>query len=208
MMPLDGLPDEIATEPSKARLNRWIDAGQPVADLSRLEFGGDDTVRVLLVDVLARLPTPVAWHASEFVVWREVGRSAAGWQGSARSHRDPQGDVAHEIVLCGAVTDDDLPGIIGHEIAHSLHRSIAPVRWPQPPMTRVERTARMILLGRNIGIDEEHLARMHADLEVLCDRTAVAWGLLREVRPLEQLRRSRAKVHEAAELVPSIERDA
>jgi hypothetical protein len=189
------------------RIARWLAAGQPVADLGRLLYSGDDDVRVVLVQTIARIPPWVQWHAVEAVEWLEVSRSAAGWCGRAPARRDPEGDVMHRIVLSGVVSDEDLPGLIGHELGHSVHRKVEPEpRWTLPPMPRVERLARTILVGRGLGIDEEQIARMEAGLEDLCDRTAVAWGLMRAIRTHEQMCRARAKVYEAAELVPSIER--
>lgn len=102
------------------RLKRWIRAGQPAADITRTIYRGSDSVRAILYRVLAAVPRPVAWHASEFIVFREVGANARGRCASRLRGRDPDdGDEGHEIDISGRERADDLPAILAHEVAHS-----------------------------------------------------------------------------------------
>lgn len=205
----DGIPFELRSEGSTMRYERWIDAGSPEANLGRLTYQGDDIVRVVLGCVLEVLPPSVRWHAVEWITWRECGRSARGWKGIALPRRDPPGDIGHEITLCGKVDDEALCGIIGHELAHSIHADIllSPhARAAAPWMPDTERKARRLILGRDLGLDAEALAQRDADAETLADRTAAAWGLARTAKPDIELQRALADYNEASELVPAIER--
>jgi hypothetical protein len=138
----------LETSGAVTRLRRWLTAGSPLADLSRLEFCGDDEVCALVVEVLSRVPAPVAWHGVEYVVWFEVGRSTAGWQGFAPTTRAPDGDQPHTIALCGRHDNESLLGIIAHELGHSWSRT---VRANAPSMVRMsdrEWTARTLLAAK------------------------------------------------------------
>jgi hypothetical protein len=201
-----------ATSAAVERLARWLRAGQPVVDIERLVFEGDDAVRALVEDLIASVPAPVAWHAVEFVEWLEVGRGAYGVFSVARSARVPAGDSAHRIRLCGTLPDERIREVLPHELAHSLHGAVRKVEPSRRTMPAIERDARALLLGRDLGIDEPEtmLADMRADSEFLAEATAAAWGFERPPLYAERLRRHRgfiAELDAAAELVPDIERE-
>lgn len=197
------------SEGSVARLRRWVEAGQPSADLNRLEFTGADEVRSLVAATLAKLPRPVAWHAAEFVVWLEIGRRhVAGWMSVAPPMRTPKGDMPHVIVLNGAVDDEKLPGVIAHETGHSWHRDICEGAPQSVSMSRHERTARLLVVARDFGDDAGKLARERVGHEMLADRTAEVWGF-RNHGPseLDLLRSFHGESADAADLAAKIEAD-
>ncbi|MEO9187546.1 MAG: hypothetical protein ABI467_28885, partial [Kofleriaceae bacterium] len=59
----------LATGGAVERMKRWLAAGRPVADLSRLEYRGDEAVREIVVATLAAVPMPARWHAVTNVLW-------------------------------------------------------------------------------------------------------------------------------------------
>lgn len=200
-----------ATSAAVERLVRWLRAGQPVADLERLVFEGDDTVRELVEDLIDRVPAPVAWHAVEFVEWIEVGRGADGAMSLARSARVPSGDSAHRIKICGALTDERIREVLPHEMGHAWHRTVREVELSRPTMPAIERDARALLLARELSVanPEAMIADRRADDEYLAEATAAAWGFERPPLYHERSLRRRgflAELSAAAELVPSIER--
>lgn len=197
----------LGTAGGLVRTKRWIAAGCPSADLSRLEFAGDDEVRALVVEVLTRVPSPVAWHGVEFIAWAEVGRSAHGWQGLAPMTRCPPGDQPHMIALSGLNSNDVLRGVIAHELAHSwtsATHSIAPriVR-----MSQREQTARRIAAARVIGQTSEQLIREQVAGERIADRLARLWSFERHTHDGALTRLIAAEHAAAADLADSIERD-
>jgi hypothetical protein len=189
---------------SFARIRRWLDANEPSADLSRLMFYGDDSVRALVSAVLRRLPAPVAWYASEYVTWLEVGRNARAWQGSAPALRAPIGDVAHVVVINGCATDEYLEGVIAHELGHGWHRIIREHAVPPPSWSDHEQTARHL----SISLDAEACARALVSEERRADLTATAWGFLRHTDEVRLLRGFRSALDAAAALAADISRQA
>jgi hypothetical protein len=200
-----------ATSAAVERLARWLRAGSPAADVERLVFTGDDTVRVLVEDLIARVPAPVAWHAVEFVEWLEVGRCGDAFASYARPARVPTGDTPHRIVLCGVPDDDRIREVLPHELAHLVHKTVREVDPSRPTMAQAELDARMLLLARDLRIEnpEAMIATVRADIEFLAEATAAAWGFARPPLYDERSQRRRgflAELNAAAELVPSIER--
>ncbi len=196
----------LVNDAALARTRRWIAAGSPEPDLARLEFAGDDSVRALVVDVLRRLPAPVAWHAVEHVTWIEVGRGAQGWQGMMPTSRTPVGDQPHVIALSGAVTDEDLAPIVAHEIGHSwgapLRSFAARVRMPEH-----ELAARSIAAVKLTGGDTEQLVRAAVAEEAQADDLARMWGFRRHTDHTWLRRHFAARFGAATDLADQIARD-
>lgn len=193
------------------RLARWLRAGQPLADVERLMFEGDDAVRALVVELIERVPPPIAWHAVEHVEFLEIGRGADATCSAVVAARAPAGDSAHRIRLCGALPDERIREILPHELAHSLHRTVCAREPTWRSMPAVERDARALLIARDLGIaqPEVMIADQRADAEYLAEATAQAWGFVRPPLRAEAMRRRQrfiADLNAAAELVPSIER--
>jgi hypothetical protein len=174
----------LASSGAVGRLRRWLTAGQPIADLSRLAFVGDDAVRALVVDVIADVPAPVAWHAVEHVAWFEVGRATAAWLAIAPSMRAPIGDVAHVVAINGRTSDHDLRGVIAHELGHSWHRHIF-ANVPQlAALPEQEVIVSRVLLSMYTGrtaeqrdADADRWVRDRVANEVIADQSAAAWGV-------------------------------
>jgi hypothetical protein len=112
-------PELIATEGSRARLSRWIQAGQPNADPAH-RAGVIDGGLAAVVDsvdrVLRRLPAPIAWHVVRTVAI--VGCHPGGWAGLApRFPESP--DEGLQLVAVASRTDQDaLDGVVAHEFCH------------------------------------------------------------------------------------------
>jgi len=156
-----------------ARFRRWDAAGRPPADLERLEFVGDDRVHASLSDTLRSLPAAVATHAVGGVLWVEIGRSAIGWACEMPAPPHPEGDRLHLIAISGSVSDEALPGLIGHELAHSWHRHVSPVSSRQTgSVSDAEWTQRCLKVMSTAELAHHRIAG-----ERLADRTAEAWGL-------------------------------
>lgn len=201
-------PAALETPVSVQRTRRWLDARRPVAEPERVAFNGSASVRSLVIRTLAGLPAPVAWHATKYVTWFEVGRDARAWQHTAPQMLAPAGDSAHVIVLCGLVADEELVGIIGHELGHSWHRAIHPMQV-HVPMSDNERYARQLVVARDRGVDLETYARELVAEERIADRTALAWGLRRvtgDPGELGLLRHFRSHLEAAVGLSAEIER--
>jgi hypothetical protein len=192
------------TDASVARVSRWIGAGKPAPDLSRLMFTGADSVRVIVVELLASIPAPAGWHGVEFVHWFEVGRDARGWQKRANPTRTPPADAAHVIALCGALPDDELRGIVGHELGHSFHAVVFPA-MSHVPMTQHEQSARQLVGGKMRGADLDQVARELAREEALADAQSSAWGIARPSDHRHLVQHFRAQLAVAAELAADIE---
>ncbi|MDQ3299967.1 MAG: hypothetical protein M3619_25590 [Myxococcota bacterium] len=180
----------LETPGSRARLQRWLAAGEPAADLSRLEFAGDDGVRELVLEVLANCPAPVAWHGVEHVLWISVGRFDAGWMGLSPTPRAPVGDQSHTITLCGQADDDFLRGVIAHELGHSWSAPIQPGRAVSARLSHRETIARTIAAAKFCGVDAAQLARERSAHERLADDLARHWGYPRGTTDVHRLTRA------------------
>lgn len=157
---------------ARERLWRWIRAGLPAPDYSRLEFEGSDGVRAVVLETLARTPSAVAWHVCEYVVICEVGRDTTAWSGVTPIVRAPDGDQAHIIVINGNTPDDELHGIIAHEIGHSWTRVILPrMRTAALPPAQAFYSDKLAA-----GITRADLIRARLAEEKLADDLAALWG--------------------------------
>lgn len=156
----------------RARLKRWHCEGCPAADLEQLEFCGADAVRDVVVGVLRRLPTHVAWFATTHVVFVEVGRHALGWQGAMPRAREQM------IALNGCLEDKIIENVVAHELGHSVTR---PRSFPRTTvrLSLAEYTARLVA----IGVTHEELSRAEVDREKLADDLAELWGFKRHHAP-------------------------
>ena len=184
---------------------RWLVGGSPSsgADLDLLEFAGSDEVRAIVVDVVPRLPAPVAHHVVHNVAIVEVGRSAHGWHGLGMQPR------AQTIALCGASVDDGgLAGVLGHEIGHAWVApvcSIVPRRVP-----RAEAVARSLVAERVVadvrgGDAIERLVRARVAAEIQADQLATIWGWPRTTDVPALMWRFRAEVAATAARADEIE---
>jgi hypothetical protein len=173
-----GLP----TAGALARLKRWLAAGSPDPDFSRLLYRGSDWARDIVLGVIRRAPTPVAWHAIEFVAWREVGSTAAGWMGSAMIARVPEGDRAHEIEICGHTDAESLASVCAHELGHSWSKFVSPP-IAEVSMSDREWAARAVIASQEPEqtIEEtiEQVVKIRVVDERIADELATAWGYLR-----------------------------
>ncbi|MEO9184078.1 MAG: hypothetical protein ABI467_11345 [Kofleriaceae bacterium] len=198
---------EPMTAESLAWIRAWIALGMPDADLSKLVFYGDPTVRAIIVAVLATLPKPARWHAVTNVLWIEIGRStAAGFMACAPGR-------THVIALNGRTSDALLGPVIAHELAHAIHRAAEPV--VAEPMTAEEHTARVLAVAQDAGWSREHLIRIMYRQEDLANGTARAWGYECAVDGLAADRDRKALLHDeleaargrAAEITAEMDRD-
>jgi hypothetical protein len=197
----------LASAGAVTRLRRWIAAGQPDADVSRLEFAGDDSVRALVADVLRQVPAPVGWHGVEYVTpWIEVGRSAVGWAGSAPTIRTPDGDQAHMIALAGSIADDgEIRAVIAHELGHSWARTVRPYVSTAVRMSYRERNARSIVAAKIAGVSPTQIVREQVDEERLADALSQLWGFPHYSDYGRRERGFSEEMQEAAELATKIE---
>jgi hypothetical protein len=156
-----------------ARIRRWYDAGRPQPDLKRLVYCGHPTVGALLRATLAKLPDAIGWFATEHVTWLEVGRADGGWARIAPLMRTPIGDRPHLVNLAGAESDERMPHIFVHELAHNWHRPLV-ADEPHVPMPDDERQALVLRVLYNDDVDA--MARSYWAGEILADETAAALG--------------------------------
>jgi hypothetical protein len=159
----------------RARLQRWVDHASPAPKLGRFDFRGNGSVRDLIDEVLRQVPAPVAWHATEFISFVEVGRTTAGGF-VVLPRRSPVDDQRHVIVLSGAQPDSELRMVIAHEIGHSwssdlLHLPVQALRW-----SGRELMAHQLVAAKRAGLAHEQLVRELVAEERLADDLARLWG--------------------------------
>jgi hypothetical protein len=187
-----------------SRLRRWLHLGSPAADLGRFDFRGNEAVRNLVEDVLRQLPPPVAWHATEFVSFVEVGRTTAGGF-VVLPRRSPVDDQRHVIVLFGGQPDSELRMVIAHEIGHSwssdlLRLPVEALRW-----SGRELMTHQLAAAKRAGLTHEQLVRELVGEERLADDLAKLWGFECATNEEWLERHFRDRVAAAAELADRIE---
>src|SRR5262249_42056226 len=82
------------------RVRLWLSAGMPPPDLYplRLSYAGDDRIELMVLALLAKVPTPVAWFAVENLTFVGLGAGKAGLCG-APPLPPPAGRAARLIML-------------------------------------------------------------------------------------------------------------
>lgn len=202
------MPPFLQEEGSRVRLKRWLAAGSPEPDLTRLQYRGSDWARTVVLGVPRRMPKPVAWHICEHVIVREVGSRSAGWICGAMTPRHPDGDHAHEIVLCGQTDEESLASVFAHECGHSWSKTVSPFPAASTVnMSDRELTARTVLVFREAGVTVEQLVNERVADERLADQLATLFGYPR-FTDVDGLRRMFMAAHaDAAELADQIGED-
>jgi hypothetical protein len=66
------------TEAVRMRLERWVQAGQPNADATRVRYSGDDCMRRVVHHALRRAPPPVVHHVVTCVAILGLARESNG----------------------------------------------------------------------------------------------------------------------------------
>lgn len=172
----------LSTPEAVFRLRRWFALGRPDADPTRIAFVGSDSVRALVIDVLRQLPVPVRHYAVHHVTWREVGRDAKAFIAATPTKRALPGDAPHEITINGMKTDEELPGLICHELGHGIHRVVydGDIEWSCDPGESLADRIR-----RGAENNRERWLYEQVRHEMLADDMAALWGFGRLEAPSE-----------------------
>lgn len=209
------------TDGAVFRAQRWLDLRRPAGDTNRLAFVGACAVRRIIVNLLLRLHPMVRHYALEAVQWRETGRGCYAWIGRGPARRVLPGDEQHEVNICGAVRDEDLPGVLAHELGHGFHRTV--VEEPREPseltavldmLTPREVLAAVVLRHRSARPEEQQYERAVyigscVAREQLADAQARAWGAPHRGPDASELRRQfAAEYDDAARLASTITEDS
>ena len=197
---------------SVVRVKRWLAAGRPAPDVTRLQFLGHYTVRELLCDMIRRLPHPIAWHAVEAIQWMEIGRAYAGEMRTARAPRPVDGDQSHQILLDGSRDDRELLAVAAHECGHAWGWPICPVALDAVAAPDPELQARAIVAERIVaqvkgGNAIDRLVREAVAEEVYADAVATACGVRRTTDVAALTRKFRSEHVAAAARADEIERE-
>lgn len=162
--------DVVLAEPGAvARIKAWLAVGTPEPDLSTVEFRGADSARAVVLEVLRRVPRPVAHYAATSVCFVEVGRGTLGWQGPKSVERE------QIVALNGKCDDDTLARVCAHELGHGFARSIDTIAPSTVHLAYAEAEARL----ESIGVTRDELRRADARSERQADNFAELWGFRR-----------------------------
>lgn len=172
----------LSTAEAVFRLRRWFALGQPDADPTRIAFRGAGSVRSLVVDVLRHLPVPVRHYAVHGVTWREVGRDQKLYVAHTPTRRALPGDGGHEIMINGLKSDDELRGLICHELGHGVHRVVYDGELDWSPVEGESLAGR---IHRGAETDRERWLCSRVRNELLADDMAALWGFPRIEAPSE-----------------------
>jgi hypothetical protein len=145
-------------------------AGRPDADLTKRPFGGRATVRQSVIDTLLRVPMPARWWGCHAVLWLQVGRGLDGMMARLR------GNTRHVIALDGGESDELLPFVIAHEMAHAVHAPADLIAEPTRSVSVREEAAIDLAFATLRGETLETAARRAFRDERLAYDTAARWG--------------------------------
>jgi hypothetical protein len=175
------VPALTATEPARARLRAWAEAGgltrAPDVNLE-LAYLGDPAGRPIVVRTLAQIAPPARDRvlAGDWVLG--IGRTWRGCVTTAPAFPPPdQSEALQLIVVTVALPDEELQALIAHEVAHHwLEPGCSPSVAAMPTAERVERRETVLRYAAEWG----HLDDVVLEPELARERQAAslagAWG--------------------------------
>jgi hypothetical protein len=186
-----------------ARLLAWGRNGAPTVNPMDLIFFGDDTIGRLVVEVLCKVPDPVARHAMAAAVFVGVGREFGGLFIPSLPAA-PDGQSLQLIVIDGRGLDDAyVRGVAAHEIAHCWHRPTIAAPAARPSYLRQrEDHYRLCHLGLAWGFASALDAPVRRDELVACE-LAAQWGMTcAGMAAHQQMAAASRRIHAAAASFP------
>jgi hypothetical protein len=185
----------IATEGARARLSRWVRAGEPIPELLDLCFVGDRATEGAVRSTLGRLPAPVQWYTvrTAAIVGLSPGAGRCAFAPPWPLHTDE----AARLLLVSA-GPDAVCAVLAHEVAHLWLLPAVPAS--EPRLSAAERRFdehRFASLAQDWG-----LLSHAADKRETAERQAIAlandWGFALDSADEEYTcRHARSRVFEA-----------
>jgi hypothetical protein len=111
--------ESLCEEPGGAKLRAWVEAGRPEANIADLHYVGDRRTGELIVEVLERIPPPVAYDVVRSNLFVSVNGQTGLFSNTILNSRAGRPFLGLIIVLATGRTDDEIQGTVAHEIGHA-----------------------------------------------------------------------------------------